>query len=90
MDISYKGIEHTFDMLSGGEQARVILAYTLALSDMFQTPVLMLDECTSSLDSELTGNVIETIKENFKHKLVLISAHQLNTESHFDNIIKLS
>ena len=55
MIIEYKGMECDLTMLSGGELSRVVLAYTLALSEMFNTPLLLLDECTSSLDQDLTN-----------------------------------
>ncbi|OUW96014.1 MAG: hypothetical protein CBD97_02035 [Pelagibacteraceae bacterium TMED237] len=86
--IEYKGMECELSMLSGGEISRVILSYTLALSEIFNTPLLLLDECTSSLDEHLTDIVFEGIKENFNGKLVLIIAHQVVCGK-FDKIIKL-
>lgn len=88
IEIEYKGMECDLNMLSGGELARIILAYTLALSEIFNTPLLMLDECTASLDQDLTSDVFETIRENFKGKLVLIIAHQIITGT-FDNVINV-
>ena len=88
IEIEYKSMECDLNMLSGGELARIILAYTLALSEIFNTPLLMLDECTASLDQDLTSDVFETIKDNFKGKLVLIVAHQIITGT-FDNVIKV-
>ncbi len=86
--IEYKGMECDINMLSGGELARVVLAYTLALSEIFNTPILLLDECTASLDQELTNVVFDGIRENFKGKLVLIIAHQIIMGT-FDKIISL-
>jgi DNA repair exonuclease SbcCD ATPase subunit len=88
MEINYKDIEYDVGMLSGGELSRVVLAFTLALSEMFNTPLLMLDECTASLDQDMTATVFDSIKDNFKGKLVLIVAHQVITGT-FDKIIKL-
>ena len=79
-------MECDINSLSGGETSRVILAFTLALGEMFNTPLLMLDECTASLDSESTSIVFDTIKENFRNKTVLVVAHQC-TEGIFDKII---
>ena len=62
--------------LSGGELARVILAFTLALSEMFNTPLILLDECTASLDESLSTTIINSIKENFSNKLVIVISHQ--------------
>lgn len=86
IEIDYKGNECDIGCLSGGELQRVILAFNLALSEMFNSPLLMLDECTSNLDQELTNSVFEAIKENFRDKFVLIVAHQV-VLGLFDNII---
>jgi DNA repair protein SbcC/Rad50 len=88
IEIEYKGMEADLSMLSGGELSRVILAYTLALGEMFNTPLLLLDECTASLDQELTDTVFQGIKENFNGKLVVIIAHQVVTGT-FDKTICL-
>jgi len=88
LEIEYKGMEADISILSGGEISRVILAFTLALGEMFNTPVMMLDECTSSLDQELTGVVMDGIRENFNGKLVIIIAHQVVTGG-FDRIINV-
>lgn len=77
IQIEYKGMEIDINMLSGGEISRVILAFALALGEMFNTPIMLLDECTASLDEELTGVVMEGIEENFTGKLVIIIAHQI-------------
>jgi DNA repair exonuclease SbcCD ATPase subunit len=88
MVIEYKGMEADLTMLSGGELSRVILAYTLALAEMFNTPLLMLDECTASLDQELTSSVFDAIKDNFNGSLTVIIAHQVVTGM-FDKIVNL-
>jgi len=86
--VEYKNMICDFSMLSGGESARIILAYTLALSEIFNTPFLLLDECTASLDEETANSVFETINNNFKGKLCLIIAHQVITGS-FDKILTI-
>lgn len=88
VEIEYKGMEASLNMLSGGEQSRLNLAFTLAFSEMFNTPLLLLDECTASLDEETTGVVVDTIRENFPGKLVVIIAHQVITGS-FDKHIQV-
>lgn len=89
IEIEYKGMECDISSLSGGELSRVILAYTLALAEIFNTPILLLDECTSSLDQELTGVVFDSIRSNFPDKSVFIIAHQVITGT-FDKVISLS
>ena len=88
IDIDYKCMETDLSSLSGGELSRVILAFTLALSEIFNSPILLLDESTASLDQESTTIVFDAIKENFKNKLVLIVAHQV-VLGIFDKIIKI-
>ena len=88
LEIDYKGIEHDLTMLSGGELSRVILAFTLALAEIHHTPFVLLDESTSSLDQELTGSVVDGLKENFSNKLVLVIAHQV-IQGVFDNVVRL-
>ena len=88
LEIDYKGMEADINMLSGGELSRVVLAYTLALSEIFNSPMVMLDECTSSLDAELTSTVMDGIRKNFGTKLVIIIAHQV-VEGDFDRQISL-
>jgi DNA repair exonuclease SbcCD ATPase subunit len=86
--IEYKGMECDTGMLSGGELARVTMAYTLALAEMFNSSLLMLDESTSNLDQGLTHTVFQSIRENFNGKLVVVVAHQVVTGT-FDHILKL-
>lgn len=88
MDIEYKGMECDLQMLSGGEMSRIVLAYTLALAEMFNTPLLLLDECTASLDQETTNHVFDSINEHFNGKLTIIVAHQVVTGI-FDKTISL-
>lgn len=88
LDIEYKGMEIELNMLSGGEISRVVLAFALALGEMFNTPMMLLDECTASLDQELTSSVIEGIKDNFNGKLVLIIAHQ-TVKGQFDTVVEI-
>lgn len=75
--------------LSSGEKARVKLAFTLTLSEIFFCPILILDECTSALDRESANNIFSIIKEKeMDRRLVIIIAHQV--EKHlFDNVIDL-
>lgn len=88
LQIDYKGMECDINMLSGGELSRIILAFTLALAEMFNTPLIMLDECTSSLDADTSEIVFDAIKENFNNKLIIVIAHQV-VKGHFDNTIEL-
>ena len=88
LEIQYKDMECDLRALSGGEASRVVLAFTLALAEMFNTPFILLDESTANLNQELTITVFDAIKENFKGKMVLIVAHQV-VKGVFDKVIEL-
>ena len=88
LEIDYRGIEHDLSMLSGGELSRVILSFTLAFADLYGSPLILLDECTASLDQDLTSSVIAGLKDNFGEKLVVLIAHQV-VQGSFDKVIQL-
>lgn len=87
--IEYREREFTnVNSLSGGELNRVVLAFTLALGEIFNTPLFLFDECTANLDQEMTSTVINSLKYNFSNKLILIIAHQA-IEGCYDRVIQI-
>jgi chromosome segregation ATPase len=88
IDIQYKGNPFNLQSLSGGERDRLILAFTLTLSELNNTPILLLDECVSSLDQENADLVFTCIKNYCHNKLTILIAHQIVTGM-FDEIIRL-
>jgi len=87
-EVNYKTMKGDIDFLSGGQKDRVNLAFTLAFSELVQNRILLLDECISSLDSETSDTVIETLKDKYKGKLILCVAHQVNTGT-FDQVVNV-
>ena len=79
------GCETDVNSLSGGEFARVVLAFAIAMAEMNDIHTLMLDESFASLDADTTENVLETIKDNYNGNIIII-AHQTTTGV-FDQII---
>lgn len=82
LSVVYKGVDisDNFDIiLSGGEYDRLCLSIVLALNNMSNSKFLMLDESISSLDSELTKTILNTIHEECKDKIILVIAHQIES-----------
>jgi len=69
--------------LSGGERQRVAIARAI-LKD---APILVLDEATSSLDSESEQLIHEALHELMKDKTVIVIAHRLSTIMEMDRIV---
>lgn len=86
VSVGYRGTLTDLNSLSGGEKDRVNLAFTLALAEIFNLPLLMLDETLSSLDRESTENILEHIQKESRN--ILVVAHQV-TSGLFDHIIKI-
>jgi exonuclease SbcC len=88
IEVSYKGVITDLNSLSGGEYDRVTLSIVLALNTIFGSNLLMLDESISSLDVDLTNDILEVLRESLKDKLVIIVSHQIS-DGVFDNVINV-
>ncbi|WP_297376548.1 ABC transporter ATP-binding protein [uncultured Helcococcus sp.] len=69
--------------LSAGEKQRILILKSLITN----FDVLLMDESTSSLDSELENIVFEIIKRDLSDKMILFITHRLSTVKYMDRVI---
>ena len=68
--------------LSGGEKQRLSIARAM----LKKSPIILLDEATSSLDAETENKIQEAITYLTKNRTTIVIAHRLSTILNSDRI----
>jgi subfamily B ATP-binding cassette protein MsbA len=72
--------------LSGGQKQRISIARAI----LKNSPIILLDEATSSLDADSESKVQNAIFNLTKNKTTLVIAHRFSTIRKADNIVLMS
>ena len=71
--------------LSGGQKQRATLARALVMDP----PVLILDDCLSSVDAQTEAEILQELREILKEKTCLIISHRISAVKEADEILVL-
>lgn len=87
IELDYKGMSLETSMLSGGEYDRLSLAFMLGICNISKSPIVLLDECISSLDQENAENVCSYLRTHQSDRCSILIAHQV-VSGVFDQVVE--
>ena len=73
------------DTLSGGEKQRIGIARAF----LHDTPMILMDEPTSNLDSLNEGIILKSLKESSKQKTIVLVSHRVSTMNIADTVYEM-
>ena len=71
--------------ISGGEKQRIGLARALYKN----RDLLILDEATNAINTDLEKNILNNILTNFKDKTIICISHNLDSKNIFDKVVNI-
>lgn len=90
VSIKYKGnIFDGVNHLSGGEGDRISLAFLIAVNKISFCPLILLDECVSSLDENTRSQCINLLKTFMTKDKIAICINHNDIEGEYDNVLSL-
>jgi len=72
--------------LSGGQRQRTGIARALVLG----RPILILDDCLSSVDAETEEYILRSMEEDVQRRTTILISHRISTVRNADHIVVLS
>lgn len=84
--IVHRGLEMSLDDFSGGAENRAILCAQLAISDLQNSPLLLLDESLTGSHADLRDEILDHLRTVAQTKLILLVEHGVS-DSSFDDVI---
>jgi len=88
LDITHRGLPMGIDNFSGGAYNRVVLAYQLGISDVYNLPLLLLDEPLNGVHQSLKRECYELLREASSKKLIIVIDHEVDNDI-FDEVVKI-
>lgn len=83
LQVTYRGLIYDSpSRLSGGEQDRISLALTLAMAKVSGSPILLLDECMSSIGENLQELCLEMIEMYARDQTIIHICHRATQGQH--------